>query len=142
MFRCVVTRPRRWLVSAALLTALGCLFCFSDAMAGIQTNTIHPVGQISHRGRELDITGPITATAGETVHLKVTITQRSTGAIAEGNAVFRGTGQAGVWHVEADACGHASFKPGPATAVAVAVTTSRNRSTDAHQWLVNITLTE
>jgi hypothetical protein len=36
--------------------------------------------------------------------------------------------------------GKATFEEGSATAVAVASTTSRGKVTDAHQWLVNITL--
>ena len=34
------------------------------------------------------------------------------------------------------------FQEGPATAVAVALTTVRGETTDAHQWLVNITLVQ
>jgi hypothetical protein len=33
-----------------------------------------------------------------------------------------------------------TFEEGPTTAVAVGRTTSRGETTDAHQWLVNITL--
>jgi hypothetical protein len=36
--------------------------------------------------------------------------------------------------------GKASFEEGPATAVALGSTTSRGQATDAHQWLVDITL--
>ena len=113
----------------------------SDRLCG-RSNQHHPTGRITDHGRELLITGPITVTAGEVVHLKVTVTQRSTGALAEGTALLRGTGTPGVWQVEADVSGHAAFQPGPATAVALAVCTSRHRATDSHQWLVNITLTQ
>jgi len=36
--------------------------------------------------------------------------------------------------------GKASFDEGPATAVAIARSADRGESTDAHQWLVNVTL--
>jgi hypothetical protein len=36
--------------------------------------------------------------------------------------------------------GHETFTAGPATAVAFARTTSQGDTTDAHQWLVDVTL--
>ena len=44
------------------------------------------------------------------------------------------------WEVLAVTVGGASFEEGPATAVAVARTTERGDSADAHQWLVDVTL--
>jgi hypothetical protein len=46
------------------------------------------------------------------------------------------------WEVHAVAHGKPSFAEGPAIAAAVAVTTFRGATTDAHQWLVDITLVE
>ena len=51
-----------------------------------------------------------------------------------------GTGTTNQWQVQATTQGKAVFTPGPATATAIAVTTTRGTTTDAHQWLVNITL--
>jgi hypothetical protein len=44
--------------------------------------------------------------------------------------------------VHASVQGKAAFEAGPATAVALGRTTDRGATTDAHQWLVNITLVE
>ena len=142
MSKRVLKRPSTWLASAALLVALWCIFGVPTAFAKLAANTINPIGQINKNGRELLITGPIAFTAGEVVHLKVTVTQRSTGAVAEGMVVLHSTGTPFVWQVDAHASGHAEFQPGSATAVAVAVSSSHHRATDAHQWLVNITLTD
>ena len=70
----------------------------------------------------------------------MTVAQHETGAVAEGYAFFTCTGEIEQWEVHAVAHGKATFVEGPATAVAVASTTSRGVATDAHQWLVDITL--
>ena len=142
MCKTIFQRRRTWLLSAALLAGLWFLLGSPNVFAKLSANTIHPVGLIAENGRGLLITGPISFTAGEMVHMKVTVTQRSTGALAEGTVVLHSTGTPFVWQVELHTCGQAVFKPGPATAVAVAVSATRHQATDAHQWLVNITLTQ
>ena len=72
--------------------------------------------------------------------MRVVVTQRSTGAVAEGVALFTGTGDIQQWKVRAVTLTRESFEEGPATAVALARTTLRGQATDAHQWLVNVTL--
>jgi hypothetical protein len=72
----------------------------------------------------------------------VTVTQRETGAVAEGYAIFKCTVETQQWEVHAVAHGKASFEEGPAIAVAIASTSSRREITDAHQWLVDVTLVE
>ena len=70
----------------------------------------------------------------------MTVTQRSTGAVAEGRTLITCTGNIQQWEIHASTQGNETFQDGPATAVAIARTTSRGEATDAHQWLVNITL--
>ena len=135
--------PARWLVSAALVLTLAGAFITRTAFARIMRNTIDPVGIVADKGRQVTLTGPIAVgpTAGERAELRVTVTQRSTGALAEGIIFFTGTGQTNQWEVTATTRGKAVFAPGPATAVAVALTSAAQaEATDAHQWLVNITL--
>ena len=91
-------------------------------------------------GRHLIVTGPIECTQGERVELRVTVTQRETGAVAEGYAFFTCTVETQQWEVHAVTHSKATFEEGPATAVAIASTTSRGTATDAHQWLVDVTL--
>jgi len=134
-------RKQQWLVPAALLLILAGLFVARTAFARIGINTISPVGIVADKGRHVTVTGPLWLTeAGETAHLRVTVTQRSTGALAEGSVLLTGNGQTNQWEVAAVVEGRATFEPGPSTAVAVARTTVGGRATDAHQWLVNITL--
>ena len=135
-----IKQNKRWLVPAALVLTLAGLFVARTAFARVATNTIDPVGIVADKGRQLTLTGPLAFTAGETAHLRVTVTQRTTGAVAEGELVLTGTGTTNQWEVTATAQGRATFAAGPATAVAIAYTTLRGQATDAHQWLVNVTL--
>ena len=76
---------------------------------------------------------PIAAVAGE-----------SEGAVAEGltRITCIGEGDIQQWEVHASTQGKATFQDGAATAVAIGRTTLRGATTDAHQWLVDITLVE
>jgi hypothetical protein len=132
----------RWLAPAVILLAVAGAFVTRTAFARITANTIDPTGIVSENGRHLTITGPIAVTAGERAELRVTVTQRSTGAVARGVAFFTGTGATIQWKVEAMAEGAAAFEAGPATAVALGRTTEGGKATDAHQWLVEITLAQ
>ena len=135
-----IQKHLRWLVSAAMLVTVAGLCIAPAAFARIASNTIDPQAIVTDNGRHLILTGPIQATAGERVFTRVTVTQRSTGAVAEGSVAFDATGAVEQWDVHATTQGKATFQPGPATAVGLARTTSRGATTDAHQWLVNINL--
>jgi hypothetical protein len=108
----------------------------------ITFNTVDPVASLGDGGRRLVLTGPISNTQVEWVDLRVTVTQRTTGAIAEGRVRFAGTTVVQQWDWEAAAQGQERFEPGAATAVAVAVSSRNGKATDAHPWLVNITIQE
>ena len=101
---------------------------------------IDPVAMVTANGRHLILTGPIACTGGERAYVRLTVTQRSTGAVAEGNAFLTCTGNTQQWEVHASTQSKESFAEGPATAVALARSTVRGDATDAHQWLVDITL--
>jgi hypothetical protein len=109
------------------------------ALARIAMNTIDATA-IVEDGRHLLVTGPLECDLGERVHVLVTVTQRTTGAVAQGRGLLTCTGVEAPWSVEAEVQGRAAFSPGEATAVAIAWTVRRGVATDAHQWLVPITL--
>jgi hypothetical protein len=131
-----------WLVPAAVALTLAGVFVARTAFARIMTNTIDPVGIVAHNGRHVTLTGPLAITAGERAQMRVTVTQRTTGALAEGRAFLTGTGTTNHWEVTAAVQGPATFAAGPATATASARTYLHGQATDAHQWLVNITLVQ
>jgi len=131
---------KTWLTPVTLLLVLSSLFITRTVWARIAYNTIDPVGIVVDTGRKVLVTGPIAVTEGERTELRVTVTQRSTGAVAEGVLFFTGTGQTNQWEVTAVAEGRATFEAGPATVVGLARSSAQGQVTDAHQWLVNATL--
>ena len=131
---------KTWLVTATLLVIIAGVFVARTALARLSANTINPVGIVATNGRHLTLTGPIAVTAGERTELRVTVTQRSTGAVAEGIIFFTGSGETNQWEITVAAEGRAAFAAGPATAVALARSSQDGQATDAHQWLVNVTL--
>lgn len=135
-----VKNHRRHLVSSAIVLMLAGLFLAPLAFARLAKNTIDGVAVVTDHGRHIIATGPITCTRGERAFLRVTVTQRATGAVAEGRSRIVCTGNSQHWQVHAATQGKATFDEGPAVAVAIARTADHGEITDAHQWLVNITL--
>jgi hypothetical protein len=132
----------RVLITPAIVMTLVGIFVAPLAFARIMSNTIDPVAVVTDHGRHLVVTGPIACTAGETAYLRITVTQRFTGAVAEGQSRITCTGETDIqpWEVLAVTQGKASFEQGSAWAVGFARTTDRGDTTDAHQWLVNVML--
>jgi hypothetical protein len=79
------------------------------AFAGLSANTIDPVAIVTDNGRHLIVTGPVVCTAGETAYLRVTVTQRLTGAVAQGLTRLTCTGDDQQWEVHAVAYGKETF---------------------------------
>ena len=140
MFAQPTTKHLSCLASAALVLALAGVFVAPRAFAKVAANTIDPLAIVSDNGRHIIVTGPIACTEGEKAYLRATVTQRSTGAVAQGLTRITCTGDIQQWEIHASKRGKEIFEEGPATAVALARTTFRRNITDAHQWLVNITL--
>ena len=128
------------LAPAAIVLAMAGLFLAQGAFAKVAFNTIDSDAIVTHHGRHLVVTGPIQCTAGERAFLRVTVSQRPTGAVAEGATLFACTGDLQHWEVRAVTLGKASFQEGAAVATAIATTHDQGNTTDAHQWLVPITL--
>lgn len=125
--------------AAVIMTVAGMLVA-PMAFARITANTIDAVATVTDHGRQLVVTGPIACTEGERLSLRVTVTQRATGAVAMGRTVVSCTGGNQQWEVHASARGKETFEVGPATAAALGRTSERGTITDAHQWLVDIAL--
>ena len=127
------------IVAAAILVGL---ITAQRALARIAMNTIDPAGAISDNGRLVVLTGPIQCTQSEWIDLRVTVTQRARGAVAEGHLRVLGSTAVQQWVIAAPTQGGASFEAGPATAVALMATSLNGQVTDAHQWLVEVILTD
>jgi hypothetical protein len=140
MFAYSTTHPVRCLVLAAMVLTLVGVCSAPLAFAGVSLNTIDPRATVTDDDCHLVVTGPIACTENERASLHVTVTQRDTGAVAKGHTRIICTGETQHWEVHAAIRGHAAFQEGLATAVAFGRTTVRGEPTDAHQWLVDITL--
>jgi hypothetical protein len=136
----ILKQHARLFALAALALTLAGVFLARTAFARITVNTIDPVSIIADNGRQIIVTGPVTCDQNEWADQRVTVTQRETGAVAEGHVRFTCTTERQQWEVRALTQGNATFQAGPATAVAFCRSTVRGEATDAHQWLVNITL--
>jgi hypothetical protein len=88
---------------------------------------------VSDNGRHLTVTGPIACTERERAFIRVTVTQRTTGAVAAGPTVLSCTGNHQQWAVHAQTDSKAAFEQDAATAVALAHTVVQGETTDAHQ---------
>ena len=137
--RAMLAHLRR-VAPAATLVSLAAALAATGAFARVILNTIDSVATVTDNGRLVVATGPLSCTEGERAYLRVTLSQRDTGAVAEGHTFVDCTGEVQQWEVHAFIQGRDTFVEGPATAVAIARTTVRGTSSDAHQWLVNVTL--
>jgi hypothetical protein len=117
-------------VVAFLATLLTC----PAAIARIVANTIDGSAILTEGGRHLVVTGPISCTLGERAFLRITVTQRETATLAEGNTLITCAGALQQWEVYVATQGREAFRPGAATVVASARTTQHGEDTDAHQW--------
>ncbi len=130
----------RQIIRAILVVALSGTVMVPPAFAKLSANTVNPTATVNPNGHLVRLTGPITCTLTQPVFLRVTVTQRSTGAVAEGYAYLIGTTQQQQWQVVAHTVGGTAFVAGPATVVAGARSLASGQPDDAHQWLVAVTL--
>ena len=143
MFARIGRQRGKWVVGAASLVIVASAVFAPLAFARITFNTVDEVATVSRNGRHLIVTGPLSTDQTQPVELRVTVTQRSTGAVAEGYTRFTGTTAEQQWHVRAATLGFRGFEPGPAVVVALARSYGApGRPDDAQQWLVEVTLVE
>jgi hypothetical protein len=132
----------KYLVSAAFVLNLLSVWIVPLAFAGITIDTtIDTSAIVTDKGRHIIVTGFIGCDAGQRAFIRVTVTQRSTGTVAEAQTRITCTGAASQeWEVHVSTGGKERFQEGAATAVALARTTDRGNTDDAHQELVDIML--
>lgn len=78
---------------------------------------------------------------GWTIKIDATLSQHSTGAVAEGTWTGTCTGRSQKWHTTAHVTDGVPFTPGCAVGVALGVAHSHGKPISAHQWLSPLTLT-
>ncbi len=115
-----------------LLLAAVLLATPAPATAKLMTNTIGATGTLGAHGRTATVTALLECTAGQTVSVRVTLTQDQ----ATGTGVARGTctGSLTEYPVRVAAQGAAAFAAGPAQACAAAINRDDGQVVDTRQW--------
>jgi hypothetical protein len=127
----------------AALTAIAMTALAAPASAGVSFNTIDRQADLDAAGRVVEATGPIRCSAVERATIRVTVTQRRTGAVAEGSWRGRCGPTTRTWTAERFVqLGSASLQPGAAKACALGITRRAGRATDAKQWCQTVELSE
>jgi hypothetical protein len=133
------------LCTALLATALAAAITTlpAPAGAGVVLNTIDREATLDDAGRVVEAAGPIRCSEHERATIRVTISQRTTGAVAEGRWRGRCVQTTTTWTVRGFAPqGSAMFQPGTAKACALGITRRDGSVTDAKQWCRTIRLVE
>ena len=146
-----ITRRANRLAMVALAVSFVGLFATSPSLAEIAIAVNADFVRISDDGRHLVLTGILLCDdvgAGDQITLYLTVTQRQRdpktdeprAAIATGSTHFVCTGGFfnDQWEVHATAHGNEEFFPGLVKSAGLAVSTKRNDTTSAFQWLTNI----
>ena len=127
------------LVIALMATTMTALT--ASASAGVVLNTIDREATVDAGGHVVEVTGPIRCSQVERARTRVTVSQRTTGAVAEGR--WRGLCRriTRTWTAKRLVPqGSAFFQAGTAHACALVVTRRAGRATDAKQWCRTIEL--
>jgi hypothetical protein len=97
-------------------------------------------GVLTNGGGAVRVSGPIACTAADSVRVRATVSQVSTGAVAEGVWSKRCTGAAVHWHITAIVTDGVHFAAGGADGVGLAITRRQGVPGSAVQWFRRLTL--
>ena len=109
-------------------TCTGVVLCIAGVKSGFApTASLGPGGHVQ-------ISGHAACVEGAVADLEVTISQRGTGAIAEGATRVACGGDEVPWDVQASTVGRGALSAGPATACGLIRITSERDPPDTVQW--------
>lgn len=118
------------------LCAIIVLLLTQTTSANMFRNTINPDVTMNANGRHLSVKGPIACSEGELLRIRLTVTQASTGALAQGYTSLDCSGDDVdlEWSLKAVTYGAARFEEGEAQACALGLTRLNGEVTDIRQW--------
>src|SRR2546422_5953327 len=93
-----------------------------------------PTAFLGPHGGHVQVSGHVVCSEGAVADLRVTITQRGTGAVAEGTTRIACTGHEAPWEIQGATVGRGAFSAGPATACGLLEVNGQNDPPDAFQW--------
>jgi hypothetical protein len=97
-------------------------------------------GVLTHGDRAVRVSGPVICKAGDRVRIRATVSQVSTGAVAEGVWSKRCTGKTLHWHITAIVNDGVHFSTGHADGVGLAIVRDHGAAASAVQWIRPLTL--
>ena len=95
---------------------------------------------LANGGVTVLVSGPITCRVGDSVRIRATVSQASTGAVAEGLWSKRCTGRPMHWHITAKVTDGAHFSAGGADGAGLAISRRHGLPGSAIQWIRPLTL--
>ena len=117
-------------VSATVLCASSCKPAAAFDRAALLTNG----------GGTVLVSGPVTCRVGDSVRIRATVSQASTGAVAEGLWSKRCTGTLMHWHITAIVTDGAHFSAGGGHGAGLAIIRRHGMPGSAIQWIRPLTL--
>lgn len=138
------TTPNR-ILAGAVVAAVALVVLAAPARGGTYLNTMQPTATV--HGRQVEVTVVYGCDAGQHVAVRVDVTQRHVGAVAEGTWQGTCAPEPQQIAVSLNTTGTQSFVPSASArddqvveACALAVTLTRGRPDDSHQWCKDLTL--
>jgi hypothetical protein len=126
------------------LSALAHTSAVSDAVSCGRTckpaAAFDPAGLLTNGGGVVQVSGPISCRAGDSVRIRATVSQVSTGAVAEGLWSKRCTGTELHWHITAIVTDGVHFSAGGAEGVGLAIIRRQGTPGSAVQWIRRLAL--
>lgn len=98
-------------------------------------------GTIAADGGAVTVSGPIRCPAGYTVRLRATVSERATGAVAEGFWSKNCTGASQHWNLTAKVTDGVSLKAGGACGGGLAIIRRHGKAVSTRQWIGELSLT-
>jgi hypothetical protein len=99
-----------------------------------------PAGVLTNGGGVVQVSGPIACRAGDSVRIRATVSQLSTGVVAEGVWSKRCTGTELRWHITAIVTDGVHFSAGRAEGVGLAIIRRHGMPGSAVQWIRQLAL--
>lgn len=109
----LIRQHTHWRIVAASLLILGGMLLAGTRVARVVNNTIDPVAVMSGDGRSVTLTGPLACDQSQTADLRVTLTQRTTGAVATGRIFFPCTPDVQQWQSKSRPKAKTTSNPAP-----------------------------
>ncbi len=135
----------RTLLAVVLLALTAPAFALAYPIDPCKAADFDPSALLVNGGRAVKTSGPLRCWAGGTIHLRATLSERSTrtqaGGIAQGTWTGRCTGTSQHWHLTATTSNDTRLRAGCAQADGLVIYSRNGETIDIKQWQTMVRLT-